>query len=349
MNDTHMLALRKIQSEPGGIVVDEVRVPQQPKGRQVLVEVEAAGICGTDLHIYNWGDFARGRMVVPRTLGHEIGGVVRSVGSEVSTVKVGQRVAVESHLPCGKCSVCVKGMAHVCPNTTYPGIDFDGGFAEAVLLPEQLLWAVPETVESEVAALMEPFGIAVHAITVGRGVAGENILIQGCGSIGLMAIQASRALGANRIMVTDIEDDRLEMARELGADIACNVSRKNWSSALEIIPEGQRPNIVVDFVGTETSIAFCGEAVANGGEIRLLGVPETSISVDLGKWLFKGVTVRNLHGRRLFDTWQYASRLILDRGIDLLKIVTDRVRLVDGVSAFQRLKERSAVKIILQP
>ncbi len=343
-----MLALTKARPGLGGLALDRIAAPPRPGSGQVLLRVLAAGICGTDIHIYKWGSFAH-RMRLPTVLGHEMCGVVEAVGAGVTRVAPGARVSVESHVPCGSCYTCHRGWSHVCPNTRYPGVDFNGGFASHVLLPAAILWPVPDGISDDVAAMMEPFGIAVHASMEGTGVAGQNVLIAGCGPIGLMNVAVAHALGANRIIATDVNPIRLRTALALGADRAIDVSVDDPSPAVDDLTRAQGVDVAIEYSGHSSSLRLASELLANGGELRLVGVPEGDVGLDLTSWLLKGVTVRNIHGRRLFASWEQGTRLLLDKQVDIRSLVSHRLPLVNGLAGFDAVLAGLALKVLLVP
>ncbi|WP_336966474.1 alcohol dehydrogenase catalytic domain-containing protein [Sphingobium aquiterrae] len=343
-----MLAICKTEPVPGGITVQEVLSLGEPTGSNVRLRVEAAGICGTDLLIYKWGGFAH-RMMLPTVLGHEISGVVEAIGPGVTRVAVGDRVSVESHLPCGRCYTCNRGWSHVCPNTRYPGVDFHGGFASHVMLPEQVLFPVPGDVGPLQAAMMEPFGIAVHASQEGSGVSGLNVLISGCGPIGLMNVAVAKALGANRIVALDINPLRLRAAETMGADVTIDVSKGSAAHAVTQLTRGRGMDVAIDYSAQAGSIDALEPLITHGGELRLLGVPSEPVPVNLDRWLFKGLVVRSLHGRRLFSSWETATRLLIDGHVDLLPLVSHRLPISDALKGFDAALRGDALKVIFEP
>ncbi len=343
-----MLAIRKITAGRGGLSVDDVLAPKEVYGTNVLVKVEAAGICGTDLLIYKWGDFAK-RMNLPTILGHEVSGVVEQVGSEVKGLSPGMRVSLESHLPCGVCYTCRRGWSHVCPHTRYPGVDFDGGFAPFVVVPESVCWPVPHEVSPLQAAMMEPFGLAVHASLEGSGVSGLNVLISGCGPIGLMNIAAAKALGANKVIATDIHPLRLSAAARMGADECINATDESVYEAVRSLLGERGVDVAVDYSGQATALKALIQSITHGGELRLMGVPSHDISLNLEDWLFKGLIVRGLHGRRLFETWERSTSLLATGRVDLSSLVSHRLPLSAAQDAFEMALNGESLKILFEP
>ncbi len=342
-----MLSVRKITKGYGHLSVDEIPVPEPGPG-EVRLKVVAAGICGTDMHIYRWVPFAE-RLALPTVLGHEISGTVDSVGAGVTHVKQGDFVTVESHIPCGTCYACRTNRSHVCAHTRYPGVDINGGFAEYTVLPAQIVIPLPAGIDRQIAALFEPFGIAVHASLEGTGVAGLEVLITGCGPIGLMNIMAAKALGAHRIFATDINPLRLAQAEAAGATVCINAAQTNPVSQVLALTHGNGVDVMIEYSGAATSIDMASECITPGGELRLLGVPGGKTAVDLGRWLLRGITVRGIHGRRLFHTWEHAMRLVSDGKVELRPLISHVLPLQEGPRGFELIESGQAIKVLLQP
>jgi threonine 3-dehydrogenase len=339
-----MLALRKVHAEKGGLSVDHVDVPDPGPG-EVRIKVAASGICGTDLHIYNWLPAYR-HIKLPIVMGHEIAGVIDGVGPGVANVKVGDRVSVESHIPCNSCTTCLSGNAHVCGHTRYPGIHINGGFASHVVVPAQIAMPIGPSLSFETAALMEPFGIAVHAAQAGSGVSGMDVLVAGCGPIGLMSILAARALGANRIIATDVNAYRLGHAMACGADRVVDVSVEDVASVTKELTSGRGFDVVIENSGAQESLRAVGGLVSRGGEIRLVGVPSGEVALDLKVWLNKGITVLGLHGRRLHATWVTAFRLVEQRRVQLEPLISHTMGIEEGTRGFEEAAAGRAVKVL---
>lgn len=343
-----MLAVCKVEPVRGGIAVLE-REPRDPGPGEIRIKVAAAGVCGTDMQIYYWAPRMARRMKLPRTLGHEVGGVVESVGAGVMSPKVGDHVSLESHIYCGTCRPCRLGQAHLCRNTTYPGIDIDGAFAEFVTVPAHIAWVNPPGMGFEIAAMMEPFGIAVHAAMAGGGVAGRSVLINGCGPIGLMAVAATRALGAARVVACDLNPLRLATATTMGADRIVKADEEDVVAVVNDLTAGEGADVAIEFSGSETGFNACFEALAKGGDFRLVGAPPTAIPVDFTRWLLKCPAMQNIHGRRIWDTWQQSSEMVAQGRVDLRPILSHKLPVAEAQRAFELVVAGQAVKPMIIP
>jgi threonine 3-dehydrogenase len=288
-------------------------------------------------------------MVLPRVLGHEVSGIVDQVGSGVSNVKLGDHVVLESHIFCGHCTHCRRDQAHLCENTKYPGIDIDGGFSEFVVVPASIAWVLTQPLEHNIAAMMEPFGIAVHAALEGSGVSGQTVLINGCGPIGLMCVAAARALGARRIIVSDINQLRLDTAELMGADRIVNVSQTSLVDAVKDFTGGLGVDVGMEFSGTENGFKAVFESISRGGDFRLIGAPAFPINVDFTQWLLKCPKMHNIHGRRIWRTWEQAMPLIYENKVDLKPLVSHVLPIAEGARGFDLILQGQAVKPILVP
>lgn len=343
-----MLAVCKVEAVRGGIAVLE-REPRTPGPGEIRIRVGAAGVCGTDMQIYYWAPRMARRMTLPRTLGHEVGGVVESVGPGVASPRVGDHVSLESHIYCGTCRPCRLGQAHLCRNTAYPGIDIDGAFAEYVTVPAHIAWVNPPDMPFEIAAMMEPFGIAVHAAMAGGGVAGRSVLVNGCGPIGLMAVATSRALGAARIVACDLNPLRLATAETMGADRVVNAAEEDVVAIMTDLTAGEGADVAIEFSGSEQGFNACFEALAKGGDFRLVGAPPTAIPVDFTRWLLKCPAMQNIHGRRIWDTWQHASEMVAQGRVDLRPILSHKLSVAEAPQAFELVVAGKAVKPMIIP
>lgn len=344
-----MWAVRKERPAPGLELV-EVPVPAI-RPDEVLVRVEAASVCGTDLHVYNWDDWARQRIRPPLVLGHELAGTVVEAGPLVRNARVGDYVSAESHVTCGVCFHCRTGRAHMCEQTRILGVDRDGAFAEYVAIPDSVLWQNDRAkLPPEIATLQEPFGNAVFA--VGHAdLAGKTVAVLGCGPVGLFSIGIARASGAGRIVASDPRLFRLDLARRMGAHEILDVSaRTDAAAALVELNEGQHLDVVFEMSGAPEAIETAFTAARNGGRVILFGIPAHPVQVDVAEALiFKNLDVSAVSGRQVWDTW-YRTRWLLEHGVvDLRPLVTAECGLDGFQHAFDSLASGDACKIVLRP
>ena len=343
-----MRALCKVAPRAGGIELRDC-APRDPAAGEIKIKVAAAGICGTDMQIYNWAPRMARRMSLPRILGHEVSGVVDEVGAGVTDVRLGDHVSLESHIFCGTCKPCRLGRAHLCTETRYPGIDIDGAFAEYLTVPARIAWVNPPDLAHEIAAMLEPFGIAVHACQAGSGVAGQTVLINGCGPIGLMTIGVARALGALRIIACDLNPVRLATAERIGADRAVDPATESVSDIVRDMTAGDGVDVGIEFSGSEAGFAAVFDSLAKGGDFRLVGAPPTAIPVDFTWWLLKCPTMHNIHGRRIWQTWQHATDLVARGAVDLSPIKSHVLPLSEAARGFDLIRNGEAVKPLIVP
>ncbi|MDE0034949.1 MAG: alcohol dehydrogenase catalytic domain-containing protein [Deltaproteobacteria bacterium] len=343
-----MLSLQKIAPEVGGIALRELE-PRDPGLGELLIRVGAAGICGTDMQIYNWAPRMARRMVLPRVLGHEVSGTIEAIGPGVEGLSAGDRITLESHIFCGRCRSCRLGRAHLCENTRYPGIDIDGAFAEYLTVPASIAWANPPDLPHETAAMLEPFGIAVHACLAGAGVAGLSVLVNGCGPIGLMAVAVARALGARRIIACDINPLRLRAAETMGADRAVDAGSGDLARVVNDMTGGAGADVGMEFSGSEAGFNAVFASLAKGGDFRLVGAPATAIPVDFTYWLLKCPVMHNIHGRRIWQTWQRATELLAAGAVDLAPVRSHVLPLSEASRGFELIRDGEALKPVLVP
>lgn len=343
-----MKALVKETPAPG-LSLRDVPV-REPGPGEILVNIKAASICGTDLHIWRWDRWAAGRLRPPVITGHEFAGVVEAVGAGVDTPRVGDHVSLESHVVCHTCYQCRTGKAHICQNTRILGVDTDGGFAEYATVPAENAWVNPPELPWEVAAVLEPFGNAVHTVYSGVGVEGKTVLVTGAGPIGLMAIAVARASGATLVVATDLQPYRLEFARRMGADRAVNVAEEDPVEVVRELTGGQGVEVLLEFSGSEKAIHQGLQALMPGGEARVLGIPSDPIRFDLaGELVMRGISALGIAGRRLYQTWYQGSGLIYSGRVDLAPLITHRFALTEYQEAFELLERGEGVKAVLFP
>jgi threonine 3-dehydrogenase len=320
-----------------------------PTADEIRIKVHAAGICGTDMQIYKWSPRIKRRMVLPRVIGHEVSGIVDQVGSAVSNIKVGDHVALESHIYCNNCLQCQRGQQHLCANLTYPGIDIDGGFAEYIVVPARIAWVITQPLDHNIAAMLEPFGIGVHAALEGSGVSGQTVLINGCGPIGLMTIAVARALGARKIIASDIHPRRLHTAELMGADRVVKADEQSVVACVKDMTNGAGVDVGIEFSGSEAGFHAVFDSITKGGDFRLVGAPPQPISVDFSQWLLKCPKVHNIHGRRIWQSWERAMPLIYEGKVDLGPLVSHVLPMSEAAAGFDLILQGLAVKPILVP
>jgi threonine 3-dehydrogenase len=342
-------AIRKVAREPG-LVLEEVPVPR-PDAGEVLVRVEAASVCGTDLHIFHWDPWSAHRVEPPLTLGHEFAGIVVETGTGVVHVASGDYVSAESHITCGVCFHCRTGQAHMCERTRILGVDRDGAFAGYVVVPESVIWQNDrEKLPPEIATLQEPFGNAVFA-TSQEDLAGKSVAILGCGPIGLFSIAIARASGAGRILASDRTPYRLALAERMGATDALNVDDiDDVSKAFHERNEGEGLDVVFEMSGAASAIGDAFHIVRNGGRVILFGIPAHPVEIDVAEsMIFKNLTVSAINGRQIWATW-FKTRWLLEHGVvDLRPLVTHEHSLAEFELAFDELDAGEACKIVLRP
>ena len=322
-----------------------------PGPRDVVVKVAATSLCGTDAHIYRWDDWAQHRIRPPRIIGHELCGHVVEVGSDVSSVKIGDYVAAESHLTCGRCFQCRTGQAHVCRSYKILGIDRDGSYAEYVALPEEVLWQTPDDIAPEFACLQEPLGNAVDA-ALAEDLTGQTVLITGCGPTGLFAAAVARVAGAALIIASDVSDYRLALAKQLGVDHALNVRADGEEAVAETVRDltgGEGVDAAVEMSGHPSALHQAFRAVKNGGRVTLFGISTGPVCFDLpNEIIFKGIRVYGVTGRRLFQTW-YRLAGLFKAGLNIRPVVTHRFPMQEFAQGFDLIQSGQCGKVVLIP
>lgn len=339
-----MKALVKSKAEPG-LWLEDVAMPE-PKANEVLIRITRTGICGTDLHIFNWDDWAQRNVYTPRVIGHEFVGEITSLGSAVEGYQVGDRVTGEGHITCGLCRNCRAGRRHLCAKTVGIGGGRDGAFAEYMRLPAGNLWRLPEEISSDIAAIMDPFGNAVHT-ALSFDLIGEDVLITGAGPIGIMAAAVCRRVGARHVVITDVNDFRLNLALQLGATRAVNIGKQRLGDVMRELDIHDGFDVGLEMSGNESAFKGMIEAMYNGGQIALLGFlpPQTQINWD--QVIFKGLHIKGVYGREMFETW-YKMTQLLRGGLDLAPIITHRFKAVDFLKGFEVMRSGQSGKVILE-
>jgi threonine 3-dehydrogenase len=338
-----MQALVKERAEPGLWLTD---VPEPAPGPgDVLVKVLRTGICGTDLHIRSWDAWARGAVRTPVVVGHEFVGEVVEVGRDVTTVAVGDRVSGEGHLVCGQCRNCLAGRRHLCRSTVGLGIGVDGAFAEYVALPAGNVWVHRVPVDLDVAAIFDPFGNAVHT-ALSFPLVGEDVLITGAGPIGLMAAAVARHAGARNVVVTDVSEERLELARGLGVSLALNVARASIADGQRTLGLREGFDVGLEMSGRPSALREMIENMTHGGRIAILGLPAQEFAVDWSRVVTSMLTLKGVYGREMFETW-YSMSVLLEGGLDLSPLITGRYGYREHEAAFAEAAAGRGGKVVL--
>jgi threonine 3-dehydrogenase len=338
-----MKALVKSHAEPG-IWMEEIPEPRVGHN-DVLIRVGRTSICGTDMHIYNWDAWARQAIPVPMTVGHEYSGEVVEIGSEVTGFKPGDRVSGEGHITCGYCRNCRAGRRHLCRNTVSVGVNRPGCFAQYLAIPAVNAFKLPKSIGDDVASILDPFGNATHT-ALSFNLVGEDVLITGAGPIGIMAAAVARFAGARHIVVTDLNDYRLELARKMGASLAINIERENLDAAMKSLGMEEGFDVGFEMSGNAQALREMLRTMHHGGSIALLGIPPTDTAIDWNQVIFKGLVIKGIYGREMFETW-YKMSSMLQSGLDITPVITHHLAAGDYRAAFETMKTGRSGKIIL--
>ena len=342
--------MRAVVKKAPGPGFEMVEVPVPAVGEDdVLIQVKATSICGTDLHIYEWNPWAQDHVNLPLTVGHELCGVVVDKGANADGPEIGQLVSVESHVVCNRCSFCRTGKGHLCENTQILGVHRDGAYADYVVVPAINAWVDPPEMPYSIASLQENFGNAVHTASVPL-VAGRKVLVTGCGPVGVMAIAAAKALGARSVYATDVSDYRLSMAWTMGADLTINPLKQDVFTTVMDSTEGEGVDVLLEMSGAPSAIDEGFRALKAGGEAALLGLTSADLSFNLDDHIiFKGASVHGIVGRKLWDTWYKMRGLLRSGAIDLAPLVTHRYALDDYEEAFELMATGDCGKVVMFP
>lgn len=338
-----MKALYKDAAAAGLRLVD--RPEPTPGPGDVKIRVLRTGICGTDLHIESWDAWAAGAVNAPLIPGHEFSGRVVEIGEDVTTIRVGELVSGEGHIVCGHCRNCRAGRRHLCINTSSVGVNRDGAFAEFVVIPASNVWQHPEAIDPDLAAIFDPLGNAVHT-TLTFPLVGEDVLITGAGPIGLMAAKVARHIGARFIVITDVNEARLELARRMGVDLAVNVAIDRVASAQRALGMTEGFDIGLEMSGHPTALPEMLENLTHGGRVAMLGLPSAPIGIDWAKVVSHMITIKGIYGREMFETW-YAMNAMVQTGLDVSAVITDRFPASDWEQAFAVARGGDSGKVVI--
>jgi len=338
-----MKALVKSKREPG-LWMEDVPVPEIGPN-DVLIRIHTSAICGTDMHIWNWDHWSQKTIPVPMHVGHEYAGVIEKVGDEVEGYKVGDRVSGEGHIVCGHCRNCRAGKRHLCPNTFGVGVNRPGSFAEYLALPAINLFKLPDSIPNELASIFDPYGNAAHT-ALSFDMIGEDVLITGAGPIGCMAAAIARHVGARHVVITDVNDYRLDLARKLGATRTVNVSQESLRGVMKELGMTEGFDVGLEMSGNGAAFRSMIDAMVNGGRVALLGIFPDDVAIDWGKVIFKGLFLKGIYGREMFETW-YKMAAMIESGLDIAPVITHRFPIDDFRQGFEVMGSGKSGKVIL--
>jgi len=338
-----MKALVKAKPERG-IWMENVRKPVVGHN-DVLIRVHRAAICGTDIHIFQWDDWASKTIPVPLAIGHEFSGEIVDCGSEVVGLEPGDRVSAEGHITCGVCRNCRAGRRHLCMNTKGIGVNRAGAFAEYVVVPAFNVFKLPDAIGDEMASILDPMGNATHT-ALSFDLVGEDVLITGAGPIGIMAVAIARFAGARHIVITDINDYRLSLASRMGATRALNVKQSSLGDTMKELGMTEGFDVGMEMSGNEQAFRDLLRSMHHGGKVALLGIPPHETAIDWNEVIFKGLVLKGIYGREMFETW-YKMSSMLQSGLDMSPVITHRFPADDYLEAFELMESGQSGKIIL--
>jgi threonine 3-dehydrogenase len=338
-----MHALVKHHAAPG-IELRDVEMPSVGHN-DVRIRVKRTAICGTDMHIYNWDPWAQKRIPVPMTVGHEYCGEIVEIGSEVTGLAIGDRVSGEGHITCGFCRNCRAGRRHLCRNTVGVGVNRPGCFADYVVIPAVNAFKLPDSIDDEIAAILDPLGNAVHT-ALAFDVVGEDVLITGAGPIGLMAAAIVRFVGARHIVISDVNDYRLAIARQMGATLAINVTRDSLDSAMQQLGMKEGFDVGLEMSGNAAALRDMLRTMHHGGSVAVLGIPATEVAIDWNEVILKGLTIKGIYGREMFETW-YKMAALLQSGLNIRPVITHRVPYTEYRHAFEIMGKGESGKVVM--
>src|SRR5271166_2049398 len=338
-----MNALVKSRAERG-LWLDDIAEPTVGIN-DVLIRVRYTGICGTDVHIYQWDEWAQKTIPVPMAIGHEFVGEIVEIGSNVNDFYPGDIVSGEGHVICGRCRNCLAGRRHLCADTSGVGVNRPGAFAEFIALPMTNIWRHEPGINQEVAAIFDPFGNAVHT-ALSFPVLGEDVLITGAGPIGIMAIPVVRHAGARHVVITDLNPFRLDLARKMGATLAINPTENALPDVQKKLGMTEGFDVGLEMSGNAQALRDMIANMSHGGKIALLGIPAKDMTMDWRQVIFNMLTIKGIYGREMYETW-YKMTVMLESGVDISGVITHRFPWNEYEAAFQAMRSGNAAKVIL--
>ncbi|SIS84962.1 L-threonine 3-dehydrogenase [Neptunomonas antarctica] len=338
-----MKALAKLYPQEG-IWLHETDKPAVGHN-DLLIKIRKTAICGTDVHIYNWDEWAQKTIPVPMTVGHEYVGTVVEIGCEVEGFSIGDRVSGEGHITCGHCRNCRAGRRHLCRNTQGVGVNRPGAFAEFLALPAVNAFKIPDNISDDLAAIFDPFGNALHT-ALSFDLVGEDVLITGAGPIGIMAAAVARHVGARHVVLTDVNDYRLSLAKKLGVVHTVNVMEQSLQEKMTELQMTEGFDVGLEMSGAPAAFRNMLEVINHGGKIAMLGIPSGEMSIDWSKVIFKGLVLKGIYGREMFETW-YKMASVIQSGLDLTPIITHHFAVEDFQQGFDVMRSGASGKVIL--
>ncbi|MDN4503009.1 L-threonine 3-dehydrogenase [Alteromonadaceae bacterium BrNp21-10] len=339
-----MKALSKLKAEKGIWLTD---VPQPEVGHNdILIKIRKTAICGTDMHIYHWDEWSQKTIPVPMVVGHEYVGEVVALGEEVNGFSVGDRVSGEGHITCGHCRNCRAGRRHLCRNTVGVGVNRAGAFAEYLVIPAFNAFKIPDNISDDLAAIFDPFGNAVHT-ALSFDLVGEDVLVTGAGPIGIMAAAVAKHVGARHVVITDVNEYRLDLARKMGVSRAVNIANENLLDVMQSLGMTEGFDVGLEMSGVPSAFNGMLARMNNGGKIAMLGIPPSDMAIDWNQVIFKGLVIKGIYGREMFETW-YKMASLIQSGLDLTPIITHRMPLAAFQNGFETMASGQSGKVILE-
>jgi len=338
-----MKALVKLKAEPG-IWMDDVPMPESGIN-DVLIQIQRTAICGTDMHIYHWNEWAQRTIPVPMVVGHEFVGEIVEVGSNVNDFRPGQVVSGEGHIVCGRCRNCMAGRRHYCAYTSGIGVNRSGAFAEFISLPMANVWEHRDNIDLNIASIFDPFGNAVHT-ALKYDLVGEDVLITGAGPIGAMAAAVCRYAGARHVVITDLNPYRLDLAEKLGATYTVNVRDQSLDTVMKELNMREGFDVGLEMSGSPAAFNDMIDHMCHGGKIALLGLPPEDMQIDWNKVIFNMLTIKGIYGREMYETW-YKMSVLIENGLDLSAIITHHLPIDDFQDGFDAMASGNSGKVIL--
>ncbi len=339
-----MKALAKLHARPGIWMINDAPIPE-PGHNDVLIKIRKTAICGTDVHIYNWDAWSQKTIPVPMITGHEYVGEIVAVGQEVVGFRPGDRVSGEGHITCGHCRNCRGGRTHLCRNAIGVGVNRQGCFAEYLSIPAVNAFKIPDNIPDELAAIFDPFGNAVHT-ALSFDLVGEDVLIAGAGPIGIMAAAICRHVGARHVVITDVNEYRLALAQKMGVTRAVDVSREDLKAVMSELGMTEGFDVGLEMSGVPAAFRSMLGVMNHGGRIAMLGIPSEEMAIDWNQVIFKGLFIKGIYGREMFETW-YKMVALLQSGLDLTPIITHRFDIDDFQQGFDEMRSGHSGKVIL--